>query len=287
MTEPLTAGNKPMKTANMRMPGLALAAILALAAAAPTAGMAADDPAATAPGHTLYGDPAVPDISGLWLGTYTSAPGDTPQVPVEPRDITRWAPWPPPLTPAYQKEQDEIAAAAKQGRAIGNTGARCLPFGMPSMLTVGVYQNEIIQTPGAVTISAFSQLPIIVWTDGRSHPKDLKPSYNGHTIGYWDGDTLHADTVGIISTTPIGPSEPRTPHSGKLHMQWTIRRVGPDVLHMQITLYDDDAFTEPMVTTELLHRKAGAGWQQLDDISCFENNRNTADSGGAPGFDKF
>jgi hypothetical protein len=56
---------------------------------------------------------------------------------------------------------------------------------------------------------------------------------------------------------------------------------------MQITLFDEDAFTEPMVTTELLHRKAGPGWQELDDISCFENNRNQVDSGGAPGFDKF
>jgi len=264
---------------------LVIASALALVGL-PVRGQAADDPVASAPGHTLYGDPAVPDISGLWLGTYTLRPGDTPQTPVAPQYTTRWAPWPPPLTPAYRKQADVLDAAAKQGRAIGDNGARCLPFGVTQMLTIGVYPFEIVQTPGQVSVWPFSQMPIVIWTDGRSHPKDLKDSYNGHTIGYWEGDTLHADTVGMLPSIPISPNA-RTPHSNKLHIQWTLRRVAADVVHMQITLFDDDAFTEPMVTTELLRRKAGPNWQEFDDISCFENNRNQVDSEGAPGFTTF
>ena len=248
---------------------------------------AADDPVATAPGHRLYSDPGVPDISGLWLGTYTGIPGDTPQVPIAPQDITHWSPWPPPLTADYQKQMDVIRAALKSGRSLGDAGARCLPFGLPNMLTVGVYQNEILQTPGQVSVWVFSQFPIIVWTDGRAHPKDLQPSYNGHSIGYWDGDTLHVDTVGILPTTRIGPGDPRMPHSSKLHMQWTVRRVANDVLHMQITLYDDEALTEPMVTTEILHRKAGPNWQELDDVSCFEGIQTQGAQKAPDGFKKF
>jgi hypothetical protein len=70
-------------------------------------------------------------------------------------------------------------------------------------------------------------------------------------------------------------------------MQWTVRRVAADVLHVQMTLYDEDALSEPMVTTEILHRKAGPNWQELDDASCFESNHNQPDQNGAPGFDKF
>ena len=266
--------------------GVAIAAALTLLAG-PAVAQTVQEKVAAAPGDTLYGDPGVPDISGLYLGTYIAAPESPAQVPVGPRERSMWRPWPAPLTPDYQKQEDTIAAAAKQGRAIGDSGARCHPFGLPQVMTVGVYQYEIIQTPGQVSLWAYSQLPIIIWTDGRGHPKDLTPSYNGHTIGYWDGDTLHADTVGILQITSIGPDIPRVPHSDKLHMQWIIRKVAPDVVHMQITLIDPDAYTEPMVTTEMLHRKSGPNWEQLDDISCFENNRNLVDEAGAPGFQKF
>ena len=36
-----------------------------------------------------------------------------------------------------------------------------------------------------------------VFMDGRSHPKDFTPTYYGHSIGWWDGDTLVVDTVGF------------------------------------------------------------------------------------------
>ena len=75
--------------------------------------------------------------------------------------------------------------------------------------------------------------------------------------------------------------------SDKLHMKTTIERVGPDVLHMHVVLYDDDAFTEPMVTTNIWRRKSGPAWQLYDDMSCWENNRNQVDSSGATGFTTF
>jgi hypothetical protein len=33
-----------------------------------------------------------------------------------------------------------------------------------------------------------------------AHPKDLKPTYMGHSIGHWDGNTLVVDTVGLQGT---------------------------------------------------------------------------------------
>ena len=30
--------------------------------------------------------------------------------------------------------------------------------------------------------------------DGREHPKNLEPTWFGHSIGKWDGDTLVVDT---------------------------------------------------------------------------------------------
>jgi hypothetical protein len=259
-------------------------AVIAVALSGAGRVLAADSAPANG-GYSFYGDAAVPNISGLWMGTYTGPPGDRPQNPTTDQYITRWAPWPPPLTPAYQKLADERIAAAAQGRALGDDGARCYPLGLVRAITSKVYPDEVIQTPGQVSILVFGRGTIVVWTDGRPHPTNFEPTYKGHSIGRWQGDTLHVDTVGVLAA-PIDAG-PRTPHSAKLHVQWTIQRVAADTLHVHVTIYDEDALTEPMVTTNIWRRKSGRDWEVLDDQSCFENNRNTPDAAGAPGFTKF
>ncbi len=240
-------------------------------------------------GVSYHGDPAAPDISGLWLGSTMGIPGQGAQSnsgsTVDGRPPVFWAPWPLPYTPAYQKMSDERIAAAKKGRAIGDNGARCLPFGMPLMLTNKPYPDEIVQTPGRVTMFMYGTFPVVIWTDGRPHPANLTPSYNGHSIGHWVGDTLFVDTVGINASTPLDGA--RDPHSGKLHLTWTVQRVAPDILHVHLTLYDEDAFTEPVTMTTIWTRKTDRRWEVLDDASCFENNAEVGSSKAADGFIKF
>ena len=254
--------------------------------------VAADAPPATTwppPGVSFFGDPAVPDISGLWQGSETGIPGVEPppnRGSADGAPLSFWNPWPLPYTPAYQKIVDDRAAAFKQGRQLGDTTARCLPFGLPQGLIAKVYPDEIVQTPGQVTIFRNSGLPLVIWTDGRGHPADIKPTFNGYSIGQWVGDTLFVDTVGITSQTSI--DHMINPHSDKLHIKWTIRRAASDRLHLQVTLEDEDAFTEPVTTTNIWRRKTDPRWQILDDGSCFENNRtNVDDKGNTDGFVKF
>jgi hypothetical protein len=261
----------------------------AIAVCTASAATATDKPAPSAAPVSFHGDPNTPDISGLWQGTAMGIPGEGPVSnsgrTADGSPPIYWAPWPLPYTPAFQKIFDERAAAAKRGVALGDTGARCLPFGLPSMLVSIHYPQEFIQTPGQVTIYPFGTFPITVWTDGRPHPADWVPSYNGHSIGHWVGDTLYVDTVGIKSTTPLDSN--RDPHSGKLHLEWSIRLVSSDILHIHITMFDDDALTEPVTITNILHRKSGPEWQVLDDQSCFENNQNVPPPATAEGFIKF
>ncbi len=259
-------------------------------------GLTVATPASAAPGDrwppagvSYYGDPAVPDISGIWLGTAIGVPGKgaitNSGASSDGRPPTFFAPWPLPYTPAYQKIADERAAALKKGRAVGDIGSRCLPFGLPAMLLVKVYPDEVVQTPGLVTIFIFGTLPIFIWTDGRRHPADLPASFNGHSTGSWTGDTLFVDTVGLNSQTTLGP--PQFPHSDKLHLRWTIRRVAADVMHVTVTMDDPEALTEPVVTTNIWHRMTERKWEVLDDGSCFENNTMISDKPVEAGFIKF
>ena len=248
-------------------------------------------PAARTPPSAVsfYGDSGVPDISGIWLGMTMGIPGVGPQsnsgATADGRPPTYFTPWPLPYTTQYQKIYDDRVKSAKGGRALGDIGSRCLPFGLPHMLTSKFYPDEVVQTPGHVVIFVFGTFPIVIWTDGRGHPADLKPSYNGHSIGEWRGDTLVVDTVGIVETTPMDTA--RNPHSGDMHIKWTMRRVAPDVVHVSLTFYDDKAFTEPVAMTQIWHRKSGPEWAVLDDQSCFENNQDVAPPPTADGFIKF
>lgn len=254
--------------------------LLGVAAVATAAGapFAAAEPWPPA-GVSFYGDPGSPNIAGLWMGTAMAVPGQGPAnnsgTTADGRSPLYLTPWPLPYTAPFKKIMDERLAAAKAGRALGDISSRCLPFGLPVMLLNKNYPDEIVQTPGAVTILTFGTFPIVIWTDGRGHPKEVKPSYNGHSIGHWVGDTLFVETVGILPTTPIDGR--RDPHSGKLKIAWSIQRVAPNILHTHITLYDDEAFTEPVTTTNIWERKTDKKWEMLDDQSCFENATGVSD----------
>lgn len=58
--------------------------------------------------------------------------------------------------------------------------------------------NEIIQTPGAITLKyGYMDFVRTVHMDMREHPRNLPLTRGGHSIASWDGDTLVVDTVAL------------------------------------------------------------------------------------------
>ena len=279
----------PLGSRRFRLATAAVAA--ALVGCFATGAVAADNRQASdlVPGVSLYGDPKAPDISGLWLGTVVGVPGKASLTnsggSQDGRPPTYLSPWPLPYTAAYQKLADERAEGARRGRTVGDVGARCRPFGVPMMLVNKNFPDEVLQTPGQVTILLWGTVPITIWTDGRPHPKDLAPSYNGHSVGHWEGDTLQVDTVGINGSTTFVAA--LLPHSPKLHVKWSLQRVADNTLHNRITFYDEEAFTEPVATTNIWRRMTDPRWQVMDDASCFEGATGVSDKPAAPGFVKY
>jgi hypothetical protein len=57
---------------------------------------------------------------------------------------------------------------------------------------------KTVQTPSLLVVlfedtGGFRQ----IFLDGRPHPPDPDPSWVGHSIGKWDGDTLVVETTGL------------------------------------------------------------------------------------------
>ncbi len=63
---------------------------------------------------------------------------------------------------------------------------------------------EFSYTPGMVTVIAEAYMQVRhIYTDGRAHPDDPDLTYNGNSIGHWEGDTLVVDSVGFSKDTPL------------------------------------------------------------------------------------
>ena len=105
----------------------------------------------------------------------------------------------PPYPEFYQAGQTalkEAAEARKAGKPYRDSIGQCYPAGMPMIMT-RVWPHAFIQLPTAIyMISGFNNSVRIIYTDGRKHTDaDLVvPSYNGESIGHWEGDTLVVDT---------------------------------------------------------------------------------------------
>ncbi len=93
-----------------------------------------------------------------------------------------------------------MADQARGGQGNFIDHAKCIPGGMPSMMSAPV--QEYIVTPETTYISVGTDLRRI-FTDGRRWPVDAEPTYQGYSIGHWidednDGvyDVLEVETRG-------------------------------------------------------------------------------------------
>ena len=104
------------------------------------------------------------------------------------------------LTPAAQKHYDAAQQATKEGKMYRNDIGLCWPAGLPIMMT-RVWPVSMIQLPTSIfMISELMNSLRVVYLDGRPHtdPDIAVRSFNGESIGRWEGDTLVIDTTNFV-----------------------------------------------------------------------------------------
>jgi hypothetical protein len=82
-----------------------------------------------------------------------------------------------------------------------------------------------------------------IYMDGRSHPDVITPSNYGHSIGWWEGDTLVVDTVGYNEDFWL--DRRGLPHTDKLHTIERFTRANKDTIDYKITIDDPNTYTKP------------------------------------------
>ncbi|HTM02486.1 MAG TPA: hypothetical protein VL173_03205 [Vicinamibacterales bacterium] len=251
----------------MRRYPLALAAIVLAAGTALAQGSApsAPAPAPRSPdGHISFGPP--PGQTGVWErrnehlvvnpNSYQAAATRSARISIDQVPLQPWA-------LALTNERHKTALASEPY-------TRCKPSGGPRQF-MSPYGLEIVDLPALQRIYVFNISNAMsyrtIYMDGRPHPKNLQPSYFGHSVGHWEGDTLVIDSVGF--NEGFWMNRDGLPHTSQLHLTEKLTRTDFNTLNYEVTIDDPGAYTAPWTSGYTL------GWQkgsELFEYVCQENN---------------
>ena len=183
----------------------------------------------------------------------------------------------PPLTPAYQKIFQQHLANAAAGHPTGDsTSANCLPPGMPRMMTM-TYPMELTMAPDHVTIyGEWLEQTRRIFTDGRPLEADPEPSFNGQSVGHWEGNILVSTAFGFEKDTNMESSG--LPKSDKAIAYERVWLADDDTLRDEFTLVDPEAFAKPWTVTKT-YKRAPPDFKLLPYVC--ENNRNPTAADGS------
>jgi hypothetical protein len=158
-----------------------------------------------------------PDLSGVW---YAPTQGDA-----EKPGLLPWA-------EAVVKERE-----ANDG--IDGPSNFCLPA---NPLLTGPFTYKIVQTPKLIVMMWEGDPPNFrqVFLDQHDHSKAWSPTWMGHSIAKWEGDTLVVDTAAFNGKSWIG----LYPYTEKLHVTERWRRPELARIEKEVTIEDPDTFTK-------------------------------------------
>jgi hypothetical protein len=161
-----------------------------------------------------------------------------------------------------KKDIEEIDA----GKIQLTPSSSCLPTGVPNFLGDGG-PFLIVQAPDKVVIIDEAGPVVRHIYLNVPHLPNPKPSWMGESIGWYEGDTLVIDTIGMNTKTPVDRFG--TPHTEKLHVveRWRVVEQGL-MLRVDVTVDDPDTFYQPWKTYQL-YRRIG---RPLEVEVCAENN---------------
>jgi hypothetical protein len=147
---------------------------------------------------------------------------------------------------------------------------RCKPAGGPRQF-MSPYGLEIVEFPELQRAFIFNisnaQSYRTVFMDGRPHPANPTPSFLGHSIGRWEGDTLVIDSVGF--NEDFWMNRDGLPHTSQLHLTERLTRTDFDTLNYEVTIDDPGAYTAPWTSGYTLGWTKGG---ELFEYICQENN---------------
>jgi hypothetical protein len=153
--------------------------------------------------------------------------------------------------------------------ANGDYAGSCLPFGWSRNIN-SPHGVQLIQNNDAVAF-LFEQNTWHTWVPTNPNfkwPADLPRTWNGTSVGRWDGDTLVIETKGFNGYTKLDTTG--HPHSKDVVFTTTLLRTDSNTIVHTVTVHDPKAYTKDWMNVRTWRIKQAP--DVLMEYSCEENN---------------
>ena len=210
-----------------------------------------------------------PDLSGIWDIEHNRpcAPAGCADMPIGQEFLNIG--WGLKAGLPYQPWAADLVKARTEQIGKDDPVSHCLPGGLLKSHTIPL-MRKIIQLPGLIIIlretnASYRQ----IFTDGRPLPEIDQPSFDGYSVGKWEGDTLVVETTGFKDGLWLDRNG--SPMTDAAKVTERFRRVNYGKLEIEITVNDPKAYTAPW-TIKLNHFIVPD--TELLEYICLENEKD-------------
>jgi hypothetical protein len=204
-------------------------------------------------GRALLGGASQAD-KGLWLPVF----GIT--APIAPLPTVPFQPW---ARAVYDDRQAHELEPHTRCKPSGVARQFLTPYGVEFVEIPELQRIHIFDVGGPHTYRT-------VYMDGRGHPRELTPTFYGHSIGWWEGDTLVIDSTGFNEAFWL--DRRGLPHTSRLHTLERFTRVDAGTIRYEVTVDDPGAYTASWTTGFNLRWESGT---ELFEYVCQQANYAT------------
>jgi hypothetical protein len=220
-----------------------------------------------------------PNLKGQWVVVLTPGLGGQAVKfdPTKPWGRGQEAP----LTAEYQKVHEDSMADQATGGLGNYPTATCHPGGMPRMMSTGQYEYVVEPETTYILIGGEDHYRRI-FTDGRSWPSDIEPTYSGYSIGKWidEGGNGRFDVLEVETRDPFKGPRAYDATGLPLHFdnqsvfkeRFYLDKNDPSIRHDMITVIDH-ALTRPWTVDKTYRRNLNPrpSWREF---YCIEGSVN-------------
>jgi len=179
------------------------------------------------------------------------------------------------LTPEGQKVVDAKLAHLKATGGEYDPISDCRPPGTPRWFTEPFLHEFMISPRQTLLINEMVNDVRRVYTDGRDHTAedDAYASWNGDTVGFWDGDILVTHTKYLMSGQYQRGVQPNYSDQVTTVERW--RKVDPKTLQVDVWVFDPVNLSKPWYTRQSYTRLTNDDYLlRIRYWDCRENSNN-------------
>jgi hypothetical protein len=182
-----------------------------------------------------------------------------------------------PLRPEALRQREEYDLRNGDAPEFMSPWDRCITRGIPGGFFPAGYNNgyQILQVPGYVVIHyEMIHAARIIPTDGRAHAPSHLRSWDGDSVGRWEGNTLLVDVTnyngkGWIATNAAAGRMRGVLQSDALHVVERFTRVSASTIHYEVTIDDPKMYTREWRVAIPLERDDD---YRIFEYACHEGN---------------